>query len=125
MINANPYITKLKNINLFSGLLAGEMSFRNGLNIISGENGTGKTKLLNLIKTGEREYINGNSNRIVIFNPKDSFTSEQQRQLTKFGQIIYTKTREALPIEKLLEMAKESDIVACDPDPLGGFDRSG
>ena len=62
--------------------------------------------------------------KLVIFNPKDSFTSEQQRQLTKFGQIIYTKTREALPIEKLLEMAKESDIVACDPDPLGGFEKA-
>ena len=62
--------------------------------------------------------------KIVIFNPKDSFTSEQQKHLSKFGQVIYTKTREALPIPKLLEMAKGADIVACDPDPLGGFEKA-
>ena len=70
MSNANPYIIKLKNINLLSGLLIGEMSFQNGLNIVSGENGTGKTKLLQLIKMGTKEYANSNTNRIVIFNPK-------------------------------------------------------
>lgn len=62
--------------------------------------------------------------KIVIFNPKDSFTSEQQKQLTSFGEVLYTKTREALPIEKLLEMAKGAEIVGVDPDPLGGFEKA-
>lgn len=62
--------------------------------------------------------------KIVIFNPKDSFTSGQQKQLSSLGQVTYTKTREALPIEKLLEMAKGADIVGCDPDPLGGFEKA-
>jgi len=62
--------------------------------------------------------------KIVIFNPKDSFTFEQQKHLSKFGQVIYTKTREALPVSKLLEMAKGANIVACDPDPLGGFEKA-
>lgn len=62
--------------------------------------------------------------KIVIFNPKDSFSSEQQKQLSSLGQVTYTKTREALPIEKLLEMAKGADIVGCDPDPLGGFEKA-
>lgn len=62
--------------------------------------------------------------KIVIFNPKDSFTTEQQEQLSSLGQVAYTKTREALPIEKLLEMATEADIVGCDPDPLGGFEKA-
>lgn len=62
--------------------------------------------------------------KIVIFNPKDSFTPEQQKQLSSLAQITYTETREALPIEKLLKMAKGADIVGCDPDPLGGFEKA-
>ncbi|HTK03278.1 MAG TPA: NAD(P)-dependent oxidoreductase [Alphaproteobacteria bacterium] len=62
--------------------------------------------------------------KIAIFNPKDSFTTEQQKRLSFFGQVSYTKTREPLPLEKLLEMAKGADIVGCDPDPLGGFEKA-
>ncbi len=62
--------------------------------------------------------------KIVIFNPKVSFTSEQQKQLSSLGQVTYTKTREALPIEQLLEMAKGAVIIGCDPDPLGGFEKA-
>lgn len=62
--------------------------------------------------------------KIVIFNPKDSFTSEQQKQLSSLGQVTYTESRDALPMEKLLEMAKGADIVGCDPDPLGGFEKA-
>jgi len=62
--------------------------------------------------------------KIVIFNPQDSFTSDQQKQLSNFGEVLYTKTRGTLPIEKLLEMAKDADIVGCDPDPLGGFEKA-
>lgn len=62
--------------------------------------------------------------KIVIFNPKDSFTSDQQNKLSSLGQITYTKTRETLPMEQLLEMAKGADIIACDPDPLGGFEKA-
>src|SRR3989344_5678364 len=62
--------------------------------------------------------------KLVMFNPKDSFTSEQQKQLSSLGQVTYTKTREALPMEKLMEMAKGADIVGCDPDPLGGFEKA-
>lgn len=62
--------------------------------------------------------------KIVIFNPQDSFTPDQQKQLSSLGQTTYTKTREALPMEKLLEMARGADIVGCDPDPLGGFEKA-
>lgn len=62
--------------------------------------------------------------KIVIFNPQDSFTPDQQKQLSSLAQVTYTKTREALPVEKLLEMAKGADIVGCDPDPLGGFEKA-
>lgn len=62
--------------------------------------------------------------KIVFFNPKDSFTPEQQKTLSSLGDVIYTKTREALPDAKLLEMAKGAEIVAVDPDPLGGFEKA-
>ncbi len=62
--------------------------------------------------------------KMVVFNPQDSFTSDQQKQLSSLGSALYTKTREALPMEQLLEMAKGADIVACDPDPLGGFEKA-
>lgn len=62
--------------------------------------------------------------KIVIFNPKDSFTPDQQKQLNSFGQVLYTKTREALSMDKLLKMAKGVEIIGVDPDPLGGFEKA-
>lgn len=62
--------------------------------------------------------------KIVIFNPKSSFSPEQQAQLSSLGEVLYTETREELPIERLLEMAKGAEIVGVDPDPLGGFEKA-
>lgn len=62
--------------------------------------------------------------KIVIFNPKDSFSSEQQKQLSSFGEIVYTKTREELPLEKLIKMASGAEVIGVDPDPLGGFEKA-
>lgn len=62
--------------------------------------------------------------KVVVFNPKDSFSSEQQKRLFSLGEVMYTKTRDELPTEKLLEMAKGAEIVAADPDPLGGFEKA-
>lgn len=62
--------------------------------------------------------------KIVIFNPKLSFTSKQQRELSRLGKVVYTKTSDELPTGKLLEMAKGAEIVGVDPDPLGGFEKA-
>lgn len=59
--------------------------------------------------------------KIAVFNPKDDFPKELQAKLSVLGTVTYTKNRETLPIAKILEMAKGADIIACDPDPLGGF----
>lgn len=61
--------------------------------------------------------------KIVVFNPKDDFPKELQVKLSDLGTVTYTKNRETLPIAKILEMAKGADIIACDPDPLGGFEK--
>src|SRR3989344_8336234 len=62
--------------------------------------------------------------KISIFNPKSDFTKEQLEKLNSLGQVVYTKTREELPMEKLLEMAGGAEIVGVDPDPLGGFEKA-
>lgn len=46
----NRYIENIT-VNLFDGRFAQEIHFKNGLNLISGENGTGKTNLLITLKT--------------------------------------------------------------------------
>lgn len=62
--------------------------------------------------------------KIVVFNPKSDFSNDLQKQLASLGMVLYVKDRKTLPIKKLLELAKGADIVACDPDPLGGFEKA-
>ena len=62
--------------------------------------------------------------KIVVFYPKNEFTPEQQKQLSFLDEVIYAKTREELPIDKLLEMAMGAEVVGVDPDPLGGFEKA-
>lgn len=61
--------------------------------------------------------------KISIYNPKSDFTAKQQQILSKLGQVTYVKDRKPLPLKKLLSMAKDADIIAADPDPLGGFEK--
>jgi len=79
---------------------------------------------LRLPELNKRLYNTSRLMKIVFFNPRDSFTSDQQKTLASFGQVTYTKTRETLPINKLLEIAKGADIIGVDPDPLGGFEKA-
>src|SRR3989344_8424975 len=62
--------------------------------------------------------------KIVIFNPQSSFSPELQKKLFSLGKVSYTKTREGLPEKKLMEIAKDADIIGVDPDPLGGFEKA-
>lgn len=69
------YITKV-NTELFSGLFRQEVNFTDGLNIISGTNGTGKTQFLNWIFSQKNNpaYISFSDNsqrkEIIVFSPK-------------------------------------------------------
>lgn len=62
--------------------------------------------------------------KVVIFNPKADFSEEQRKTLSSLGEVTYTQTRDELPENKLLEMAKGADIIGVDPDPLGGFEKA-
>lgn len=59
-------------VNLFNGVLAGSIPFEQGLNIISGENGTCKTNLLREIKAGRVKTNNPTlgASKIQAFSPK-------------------------------------------------------
>lgn len=60
------------NLNIHDGLLQGSMEFSSGLNIISGENGTLKTRLLQTLKSGGgvESSIPGQPLRIQAISPK-------------------------------------------------------
>lgn len=64
--------------------------------------------------------------KIAVINPKSDFTFEQQSQLSSLslGNVVYTETRDELSLEKLLDLVKGAEILAVDPDPLGGFEKA-
>lgn len=62
--------------------------------------------------------------KITILTPRKEFTKEQQKQLSKVGEVVYTESRREYPIKKLIKLAKGSEILAADPDNLGGFEKA-
>jgi len=63
-----------KEVNLFNGIFRGIIEFKDGLNLISGENGTCKTYLLREIKSAETEPHNRRrqtgSEKVYAISPK-------------------------------------------------------
>lgn len=115
-MSKNSHLSKLLNINLLNGLFTGEMDFKNGLNIISGENGTGKTKLLQQIKgpvkfpgspktkSAIKKFTGSNTDRIVIFNPK---RNAEKQKLEHFANKL---KREGLDSDKIIHTLNEKNI---------------
>jgi len=62
--------------------------------------------------------------KIAIFNPQSEFTEAQQKELRTLGEVVYTKDRSEMPLRQLLVMAQGADLIAVDPDPLGGFEKA-
>jgi len=60
--------------------------------------------------------------KIAVLVPKNEFLKEQQRRLSQLGQVIYVKSREEHALKKLIKLAKDSEILAADPDVFGGFE---
>ncbi len=100
MNDVNPYIESIL-VNLFDGVFSGEIKFTNGLNILSGENGTGKTRLINQLKGGgNRKFFESKeTSRIVVFNPlrnAEKRTQEQIVQRLRSQDLSLKKINEAL-----------------------------
>ncbi|MBI4097580.1 MAG: AAA family ATPase [Candidatus Levybacteria bacterium] len=88
-------------VDLFEGLFNTEVKFNNGLNIVGGENGTGKTQLIQLLKNSPtRKFFNDiSTERIVVFNPlrnAERRTQEQIVQNLRSQDLSIKKINEAL-----------------------------
>lgn len=62
--------------------------------------------------------------KITILCPQSEFSTEQQYKLSVVGEVIYTKSRDEYPLEDLIKLAKDSEILAFDPDNIGGFEKT-
>lgn len=62
--------------------------------------------------------------KITIYLPKDSFTPSQLKTLNQLGEIVFSNLSVEMPIEKIIKIAKGSEIVAVDPDNFGGFEKA-
>jgi len=60
--------------------------------------------------------------KITVLCPKSEFTDAQQERLAKLGKVVYTDSRDEYPIEKLIKLSKDANILAFDPDNIGGFE---
>ncbi len=80
----NPYVVSAE-VNIFNGFLAGSIPFERGLNILSGENGTGKTQLLREIKLGHIKTSSADTLRILAFSPK---RNSERKNIERIAQEI-------------------------------------
>src|SRR3989338_857081 len=62
--------------------------------------------------------------KIVIFNPKSDFLKEQQITLTNIGKVSFVDEYKEYPLNQLIEIAKDAEIIAVNPDILGGFEKA-
>lgn len=74
------------------------------------------------------KYVDNNQHvwktimKITILTPKSEFAKAHQLALSKIGTITYTDSRRKYSLEELSLLAQKSDILAVDPDNLGGFE---
>jgi phosphoglycerate dehydrogenase-like enzyme len=60
--------------------------------------------------------------KILILCPKNEFNEILHNKLEQLGNIIYTDSRRAYPLDELIDLAKDAEILAFDPDNIGGFE---
>lgn len=62
--------------------------------------------------------------KITILANKRSFTENQLTRLNNLGEVFFSNSSDEITVEKLIELIKGSDILAPDPDNLGGFEKA-
>ncbi|MBU0614019.1 ATP-binding protein [Patescibacteria group bacterium] len=96
MKEENNYIKSVSTANLLNNLFEGNITFKNGLNIVAGENGTGKTKLLSHI------VQNRGSQSIVEF----SNTADTRKNIVAFSP---KRNAQKMLIEQALNVARSEN----------------
>ncbi len=62
--------------------------------------------------------------KIAILAPRKEFKKEQLAKLKAQGDIVFVKERKEYPLAYLKKLVRGSDILAVDPDILGGFEAA-
>lgn len=62
--------------------------------------------------------------KIAVLVPRSEFTLEQQKRLESLGEVVYTDSRKEYAVVDLIALAKDADILAADPDNVGGFEKA-
>lgn len=62
--------------------------------------------------------------KTVILAPKKEFSEDQQQRLRSFGTVVYSKNRKEYSHEELVGLCNNAQILAPDPDNLGGFEKA-
>ena len=95
-------------VNLFEGVFNQTITFSKGLNIISGENGTGKTQLLKWIKDNKNSvfFKNQQTDRVVVFNPK---RNAEKKKIELFAQALTQGGIDKNKVNQTLTSSKFND----------------
>jgi len=62
--------------------------------------------------------------KIAVLVPQTIFTKTQQKTLASLGEVIYTNTQKICKTDYLLKLIKGANVLAADPDNLGGFEKA-
>jgi phosphoglycerate dehydrogenase-like enzyme len=56
--------------------------------------------------------------------PESEFTRNQVGRLQRLGKVMFTKDRNEIDLPELIYKAKDANILAFDPDNIGGFEKA-
>lgn len=62
--------------------------------------------------------------KISVLVPKQELNQQQQKTLSQLGLTAYANSRKELSVAEIIKVAKESEILAIDPDLFGGFEKA-
>ncbi len=62
--------------------------------------------------------------RIAILHPRSAFSTKQQTQLAAAGDVTYMEDPIERPVEELVRLVADAEILAVDPDNFGGFEKA-
>lgn len=62
--------------------------------------------------------------KVAVLCTQSGFTPDQQKSLATVGEIVYTTASGEMPVDELIKHATGAEILAADPDNLGGFEKA-